>query len=139
MKTKLLCEAVMASGRIVHLCDMMFLPWRTDSANPPALLSSLLQSIVAYYNKHAGKTREEAKLAFLKIIFKWPTFGSAFFEVKVLALLGVFLAALGQVQKLHIMLGSKHAGLSQYLGWTGTTLMRQGKNVRFSIRKGLMQ
>uniref|UniRef100_A0A8B9VYL3 Myosin VIIA n=1 Tax=Anas zonorhyncha TaxID=75864 RepID=A0A8B9VYL3_9AVES len=41
------------------------------------------RSIVAYYNKHAGKTREEAKLAFLKIIFKWPTFGSAFFEVKV--------------------------------------------------------
>ncbi|XP_074996389.1 unconventional myosin-VIIa isoform X6 [Calonectris borealis] len=38
------------------------------------------RSIVAYYNKHAGKTREEAKLAFLKIIFKWPTFGSAFFE-----------------------------------------------------------
>uniref|UniRef100_A0A8C6IQ70 Uncharacterized protein n=1 Tax=Melopsittacus undulatus TaxID=13146 RepID=A0A8C6IQ70_MELUD len=40
------------------------------------------RSIVAYYNKHAGKSREEAKLAFLKIIFKWPTFGSAFFEVK---------------------------------------------------------
>uniref|UniRef100_A0A672V9S5 Myosin VIIA n=1 Tax=Strigops habroptila TaxID=2489341 RepID=A0A672V9S5_STRHB len=40
------------------------------------------RSIVAYYNKHTGKTREEAKLAFLKIIFKWPTFGSAFFEVK---------------------------------------------------------
>ncbi|XP_058656593.1 unconventional myosin-VIIa isoform X7 [Ammospiza caudacuta] len=38
------------------------------------------RSVVAYYNKHAGKTREEAKLAFLKIIFKWPTFGSAFFE-----------------------------------------------------------
>ncbi|XP_044306100.1 unconventional myosin-VIIa isoform X2 [Varanus komodoensis] len=38
------------------------------------------RSIVAYFNKHAGKTREEAKLAFLKIIFKWPTFGSAFFE-----------------------------------------------------------
>ncbi|XP_074906557.1 unconventional myosin-VIIa isoform X2 [Buteo buteo] len=38
------------------------------------------RSIVAYYNKHAGKTREEAKLAFLKIVFKWPTFGSAFFE-----------------------------------------------------------
>lgn len=55
-------------------------------ANPPSLLCSLLQSIVAYYNKHAGKTREEAKLAFLKIIFKWPTFGSAFFEVKVSAL-----------------------------------------------------
>ncbi|XP_069060011.1 unconventional myosin-VIIa [Pleurodeles waltl] len=40
------------------------------------------RSIVAYFNKHAGKSREEAKLAFLKIIFKWPTFGSAFFEVK---------------------------------------------------------
>ncbi|XP_078514637.1 unconventional myosin-VIIa [Lissotriton helveticus] len=40
------------------------------------------RSIVAYFNKHAGKTREEAKLSFLKIIFKWPTFGSAFFEVK---------------------------------------------------------
>eukprot|EP00075_Anas_platyrhynchos_P031532 XP_027320785.1 unconventional myosin-VIIa [Anas platyrhynchos] len=57
-------------------------PLVQGNANPPALLSSLLQSIVAYYNKHAGKTREEAKLAFLKIIFKWPTFGSAFFEVK---------------------------------------------------------
>nr|XP_019581971.1 PREDICTED: unconventional myosin-VIIa isoform X4 [Rhinolophus sinicus] len=40
------------------------------------------RSIVAYFNKHAGKSREEAKLAFLKLIFKWPTFGSAFFEVK---------------------------------------------------------
>ena len=34
-------------------------------------------------NKHAGKSKEGAKLAFLKLIFKWPTFGSAFFEVKV--------------------------------------------------------
>ncbi|XP_073404724.1 unconventional myosin-VIIa isoform X2 [Dendrobates tinctorius] len=40
------------------------------------------RSIIAYFNKHAGKTREESKVAFLKIIFKWPTFGSAFFEVK---------------------------------------------------------
>ncbi|XP_064297579.1 unconventional myosin-VIIa isoform X6 [Phalacrocorax carbo] len=57
------------------------------------------RSIVAYYNKHAGKTREDAKLAFLKIIFKWPTFGSAFFEVKVPALLGGSLAALSQGQE----------------------------------------
>ncbi|XP_069615470.1 unconventional myosin-VIIa [Ranitomeya imitator] len=40
------------------------------------------RSIIAYFNKHAGKTREDSKVAFLKIIFKWPTFGSAFFEVK---------------------------------------------------------
>ncbi|KAK1900154.1 Unconventional myosin-VIIa [Dissostichus eleginoides] len=40
------------------------------------------RSVVAYFNKQAGKSREEAKLMFLKIIFKWPTFGSAFFEVK---------------------------------------------------------
>ncbi|XP_055004260.1 unconventional myosin-VIIa-like [Boleophthalmus pectinirostris] len=40
------------------------------------------RSILSLYNKHSGKTREEAKLSFLKIIYKWPTFGSAFFEVK---------------------------------------------------------
>ncbi|XP_068601994.1 unconventional myosin-VIIa-like [Brachionichthys hirsutus] len=40
------------------------------------------RSVVAYFNKQAGKSREEAKLAFLKVIYKWATFGSAFFEVK---------------------------------------------------------
>nr|XP_014341154.1 PREDICTED: unconventional myosin-VIIb [Latimeria chalumnae] len=38
--------------------------------------------IVSAYNKHAEKTVDEVKLAFLKILFRWPTFGSAFFEVK---------------------------------------------------------
>lgn len=42
----------------------------------------LLQPVVTYFNTHAGKSREEAKLMFLEIIYKWPTFGSAFFEVK---------------------------------------------------------
>uniref|UniRef100_A0A674ITT3 Myosin VIIB n=1 Tax=Terrapene triunguis TaxID=2587831 RepID=A0A674ITT3_9SAUR len=32
--------------------------------------------------KHEGKTVDEAKVAFLKLIYRWPTFGSAFFEVK---------------------------------------------------------
>ncbi|XP_069752500.1 unconventional myosin-VIIa-like [Narcine bancroftii] len=40
------------------------------------------KGIVAMINKHAGKTSEEAKLAFLKILYHLPTFGSAFFEVK---------------------------------------------------------
>ncbi|XP_073681347.1 unconventional myosin-VIIa isoform X1 [Garra rufa] len=40
------------------------------------------RSVVTYFNKHAGKSREEAKLMFLEITYKWPTFGSAFFEVK---------------------------------------------------------
>jgi len=40
------------------------------------------KSIVAAYNKNAGKSVEDAKVSFLKIIGRWPTFGSAFFEVK---------------------------------------------------------
>ncbi|MEQ2238993.1 Unconventional myosin-VIIa, partial [Ilyodon furcidens] len=39
-------------------------------------------SIMTLFNKQPGKTPEDAKLSFLKIIYKWPTFGSAFFEVK---------------------------------------------------------
>ncbi|XP_039985647.1 unconventional myosin-VIIa isoform X1 [Xiphias gladius] len=40
------------------------------------------KSIAAYYNKQAGVTVEEAKVAFLKVVCRWPTFGCAFFEVK---------------------------------------------------------
>lgn len=47
------------------------------------VLSPFNQAIVAAYNKHQGKTQNEAKISFLKIIYRWPTFGSAFFEVKV--------------------------------------------------------
>ncbi|KAM6970400.1 unconventional myosin-VIIa [Aplochiton taeniatus] len=69
---------------------------KSQIPNIPKLLKELLpqdqirhlspddwkRSIVATFNKHSGKTREEAKLSFLKVLFKWPTFGSAFFEVK---------------------------------------------------------
>lgn len=41
------------------------------------------QNIVAAYNKQAGMTVEEAMVAFLKVVCRWPTFGCAFFEVKV--------------------------------------------------------
>ncbi|CAB3984354.1 Unconventional myosin-VIIa [Paramuricea clavata] len=40
------------------------------------------RGIVAAFNKHAGKTQNDAKVSFLKIVYRWPTFGSAFFEVK---------------------------------------------------------
>lgn len=41
------------------------------------------RSIVAFYNRDAGMSPEDAKVNFLKTIYKWSTFGSAFFEVKV--------------------------------------------------------
>ncbi|KAG8445369.1 hypothetical protein GDO86_010234 [Hymenochirus boettgeri] len=40
------------------------------------------RNIISACNKHQRKTVEEAKVAFLKYIYRWPTFGSAFFEVK---------------------------------------------------------
>ena len=40
------------------------------------------KNIVAAYNKSAGKTIEDSKISFLKIIARWATFGSAFFEVR---------------------------------------------------------
>ncbi|XP_054838494.1 unconventional myosin-VIIb [Eublepharis macularius] len=40
------------------------------------------RSIISACSKHEQKTEEEAKVAFLKSICHWPTFGSAFFEVK---------------------------------------------------------
>ncbi len=39
------------------------------------------RSIISKFNMNAGKTKEEAKLLFLKIIYRWQTFGSAFFEI----------------------------------------------------------
>ncbi|XP_068687074.1 unconventional myosin-VIIa-like [Montipora foliosa] len=54
---------------------------------PPDLIQALSpdnwkRAIVAAFNKHAGKSKKDAKISFLKIIYRWPTFGSAFFEVK---------------------------------------------------------
>ena len=40
------------------------------------------REIIKAHNQDSGLSPEEAKVAFLKIIYRWPTFGSAFFEVK---------------------------------------------------------
>jgi len=40
------------------------------------------KAIVQAYNKHTVKKRDDAKIAFLKVLQRWQTFGSAFFEVK---------------------------------------------------------
>ncbi|KAH0623879.1 hypothetical protein JD844_007064 [Phrynosoma platyrhinos] len=40
------------------------------------------RNIISATNKHEQKSVDEAKIAFLKYIYRWPTFGSAFFEVK---------------------------------------------------------
>ncbi|XP_059806638.1 unconventional myosin-VIIa-like isoform X1 [Hypanus sabinus] len=40
------------------------------------------KAVVAMFNKHAGKTRDEVKLGFLKMLHRLATFGSTFFEVK---------------------------------------------------------
>ncbi|KAM4695270.1 unconventional myosin-VIIb [Discoglossus pictus] len=40
------------------------------------------KNIITAYSKLASKTVDEAKVAFLKYISRWQTFGSAFFEVK---------------------------------------------------------
>uniref|UniRef100_A0A3B3QZ85 Si:ch73-194h10.2 n=1 Tax=Paramormyrops kingsleyae TaxID=1676925 RepID=A0A3B3QZ85_9TELE len=59
----------------------------SQCATIPKVLKELvpcdqLKSIVASYNKQVGMTVEDAKVAFLKIICRWQTFGCAFFEVK---------------------------------------------------------
>lgn len=40
------------------------------------------KSIITAYNGDSGMSAEEAQQKFLKYIYQWPTFGSAFFEVK---------------------------------------------------------
>jgi len=40
------------------------------------------RSIISKFNMSAGKSKEDAKLSFLKVIYRWPTYGSAFFEIQ---------------------------------------------------------
>ena len=42
---------------------------------------NLKREIVRAYNQDSGMSPEEAKIAFIQVIFWWPTFSPAFFEV----------------------------------------------------------
>ena len=42
------------------------------------------KAIVAHFNRHSARSSEDGKVGFLKYVGRWPTFGSAFFEVKVI-------------------------------------------------------
>ncbi|NWU97400.1 MYO7A protein, partial [Upupa epops] len=86
-------EAVQLAGMIYKV---RFDKDRTQLAAIPRILKELVpdnllravspdewkKSIAAAYSRHEGKTVDEAKIAFLKMLYRWPTFGSAFFEVK---------------------------------------------------------
>ena len=49
----------------------------------PRILICTFQLILNVYNNQGNLSQDDAKVQFLKYIYKWPTFGSAFFEVKV--------------------------------------------------------
>nr|XP_039263341.1 unconventional myosin-VIIa-like isoform X3 [Styela clava] len=69
---------------------------KTQFPNIPRMLKELIptdllrlmspddwkRQIVAQFNKHSGKSKDESKLSFLKIVYRWQTFGSAFFDVR---------------------------------------------------------
>ncbi|XP_036740230.2 unconventional myosin-VIIb isoform X1 [Manis pentadactyla] len=84
----------------VHLAGLIYKAQfdndRSQLANIPKILKELVpenltrlmsseewkKSILLACDKHRDKTVQEAKTAFLRWICRWPTFGSAFFEVK---------------------------------------------------------
>ncbi|XP_036176595.1 unconventional myosin-VIIb [Myotis myotis] len=86
-------DAVQLAGLI---CKAQFNSDPAQLASTPKVLGELVpenltrlmspeewrKSILLAYDQHRDKTVEEAKVAFLKWICRWPTFGSAFFEVK---------------------------------------------------------
>uniref|UniRef100_A0A8D0HH36 Myosin VIIBb n=1 Tax=Sphenodon punctatus TaxID=8508 RepID=A0A8D0HH36_SPHPU len=90
------CSKEEASQIAGLICKVLFHNDQAQQAAIPKMLKELVpenliramspeewkRSIIAAYSKHERKTVDEAKVAILKLIHRWPTFGSAFFEVK---------------------------------------------------------
>jgi len=67
--------------------ELQMLPQMLRELVPTDLIKQLSttdwkREIIKCYNQDSGISPEDAKIAFLKVIYRWPTFGSAFFEVK---------------------------------------------------------
>ncbi|XP_070801042.1 unconventional myosin-VIIb [Pituophis catenifer annectens] len=86
-------DAIQLAGLIFRV---RFNSDRTQYAAIPKILKELVpenmipilspeewkRNIISAVSKLGQKSVDEAKVAFLKFIYRWPTFGSAFFEVK---------------------------------------------------------
>ena len=67
--------------------ELKLLPQMLRELIPTDLIKQLSttdwkREIIKCYNQDSGMSPEDAKITFLKVIYRWPTFGSAFFEVK---------------------------------------------------------
>ncbi|CAL8392977.1 unnamed protein product [Boreogadus saida] len=91
---------VVTKEEMVHIAALLFRIKTGGDAKQLAVLPKLLKEILpadqlkacsenewkktisAAYNKQAEMTSEEAMLEFLKAVYRWQTFGAAFFDVK---------------------------------------------------------
>ncbi|KAL6047905.1 hypothetical protein STEG23_016344 [Scotinomys teguina] len=68
----------------IHLAGLIYRVQFGSDRSQLASVSKILKelSLLLEFDRHKDKTEAEAKVDFLKWIYRWPTFGSSFFEVK---------------------------------------------------------